>query len=400
MLRLALSFLTCTSALAAEAPPWQVHLAKQQQALEIRDGRLAGPGAAALLAAAGDAQFVLVGEDHGFAEVPEFAAALLRTLGDAAPRHHVIEVGPHSAARIEKALEDGREGLLALNHDYPAALPFLALVEDGDLAAQVADGGGDIVGIDQEFVLAPLMHLDGLLADAPDASTRAALEQAIERVAAANKKLIDEHDPAQMPLLALEPIEWRELRDRYPSASAGWQLLEDLAASTDIYLQQNNAPYASNLARSRMMKRQFMAWYRGAGPRPRALFKFGAYHAGRGHSPVGLYDIGNLAGELAESEGSRSLHILVLMAGGTVNRWLPFLPDQSARAQTYDASETASTLGAADFLPLAQAHAWSIVDTESLRGRRWPEGTPTNLRELVNHWDRVVLVREGRAARM
>ena len=131
-------------------------------------------------------------------------------------------------------------------------------------------------------------------------------------------------------------------------------------------------------------------------PLPEAMKS--ASSAGRGRSPVGVHDIGNLASELAESEGGRSLHILVLVAGGKVNRWLPFVDDESARHQAYGAADAFDALGASALLPLAAAHPLSLIDTEALRGKSWPKDTPSELRELAWRWDRIVLVREGRAA--
>ena len=83
------------------------------------------------------------------------------------------------------------------------------------------------------------------------------------------------------------------------------------------------------------MKRNFMHYYQAAlkhQPQPRALFRLGAFHAGRGLSPTKLFDIGNLASELANSQGSHSLHILVIAAGGQVNRWFPFIPSRGSEA--------------------------------------------------------------------
>lgn len=390
--------LSCASLAWADDAALRAHLSARQQTIELKDGRLVGAGATGLVKAAGEARFVLIGEDHGFADVPEFSGALVRSLVDRAPGTLIVEVGPHSTRRIAAALAAGRDSFDALNQRYPGAWPFLNQQEDVDLAELfVAHGAQHLVGIDQEFVLSPALHLDALI-EAARGEPRERLEAARKRVVEAGEAMVAQHDPSRMPLLALSPDEWRELRDGYARGTDGWQLLEDLVASTTIYQDQQTDPYASNHARALLMKREFMAWYRGAGAAPRALFKLGAYHAGRGRSPVGVHDIGNLASELAESEGGRSLHILVLVAGGTVNRWLPFVEDESARTQAYDAAEAFTALGASALLPLAATHPLSLIDTEALRGKSWPQGTPAELRELAWRWDRIVLVREGRAA--
>ena len=46
--------------------------------MQIRGGVLTGEGADLILSELPDAQFILVGEDHGFADPPEIALALAR----------------------------------------------------------------------------------------------------------------------------------------------------------------------------------------------------------------------------------------------------------------------------------------------------------------------------------
>lgn len=164
--------LSCASLASADDSALRAHLAARQQAIELKDGRLAGAGAAGLVQAAAEARFVLVGEDHGFADVPEFAGALMRSLDADAPGTLVVEVGPHSTRRIATALAADRSDFDALNARYPAAWPFLNQQEDVDLAARfVAQGPHHLVGIDQEFVLSPRLHLDALIRALPATSS-------------------------------------------------------------------------------------------------------------------------------------------------------------------------------------------------------------------------------------
>ncbi|HEY4756934.1 MAG TPA: hypothetical protein VIH43_00135, partial [Chthoniobacterales bacterium] len=80
-----LGILISSSSLAA--PP-------QFYPLELKDGKLAGGGADLIRAELPKAQFILWGEDHGFAD----SAILLRALtSEARPlgfKYHVVEVGP------------------------------------------------------------------------------------------------------------------------------------------------------------------------------------------------------------------------------------------------------------------------------------------------------------------
>ena len=66
------------------------------------DGRLSGAGAELLLAAGRDAQFFLIGEEHGVAEIPLVAAGLFRELAPAGYRHLAIETGEFMAAELNR----------------------------------------------------------------------------------------------------------------------------------------------------------------------------------------------------------------------------------------------------------------------------------------------------------
>lgn len=394
------------SAISAEPDPTLTDLLRAQlSTLEVRDGQLLGDGAPALIAAANKAQFVLIGEDHGFADVPQFAAALQRGMGAGAPEHLVVEVGPYSTARIESALRQGRSQLTDLNRAYPSAFPFLNLREDGDLAALFVDPDdvdSRLWGIDQEFVLSPSLHLETLASALTDAQSRKQMSAYTDRAQQAYTRMVEHHDPSSMPLLKFTSTDFEAMTALFPKQGAGESLalINALALSAEIYRDQNTAPFASNLRRSQLMKQNFMNYYRqaGASVTVRAMFKMGAFHAGRGRSLVNLYDIGNLASELAESNGSNSLHVLVLCAGGTVNQWRPFIADESARTRTYVAAEELSILGVEPFLEAADPKSWSIIDVSAIREERLPKSTRPRTRDLIFNYDRVVIIPEATAA--
>lgn len=394
---------SATSACAeAKAPDTELvaALQKQRSTLALRNGQLIGPAAEAMLDEARAAQFVLIGEDHGFAEVPEFAAALQRSLGSDAPTNLVVEIGPYSAARVEQALRQDRAELTELNQQYPSAVPFLSLREDGDLAARFVsakDHTPRLWGIDQEFILSAEMHLATLSEASENDAQLKKVRSLTQRAVATRQRMVEQHDASALPLLEFTDADFAELRTLFKHKVPS-QLIEDLAASTAIYRSQNSTPYDSNLARSQLMKRTFLHYYRQAAGTPRALFKMGAFHASRGRSATNLFDIGNLASELAESNGSRSLHILVLCAGGTVNRWFSFVADEKARQTPYQATEELAMFELESLLAASAKDTWSVFDFSQLRRSPLPKSTPAPLRNLIYGYDRVVVIPKARAA--
>ncbi|KWS04876.1 hypothetical protein AZ78_2426 [Lysobacter capsici AZ78] len=374
--------------------------------LRIASSGLSGAGAGFLLERAAASQFVLIGEDHGFADTPRFAQGLQASLGDRRLDHLVLEIGYYAARRVEASLCERKDGLAQLNQAFPFFSPFVNFKEDGALAASFAacdPAAPSLWGIDQEFLLSSQLHLDRLQQLTTNEPQRKQLAVFRREADEAWNAMVAKHDPGSIALVNWTAEDFSRLRgifnaDRDPEAVA---LIDAMAASSEIYRSQNTGAYASNRARSVMMKSLFMRNYQAARAkqeRPRALFKLGAYHAARGLTPTQQFDIGNLASELAESNGERSFHVLVLMNGGEVNRHFPFSADSTDERAAYDAKEELKTLGIEALLAVAPSDDAVVIDLASLRadGPRMPPGNPIN--RLIYNYDAVVLVAKGHAA--
>ncbi|MGQ0649787.1 MAG: hypothetical protein ACT4P7_19715, partial [Gemmatimonadaceae bacterium] len=101
-------------------------LAANRHELALRDGRLTGPGAEFLLRQGKSAQFFMVGEEHGVAELPQVITALLRELRPAGYTHFAVEVSPLQARRFN-ALRGRRDPLADLHGMFDSwlnAAPF------------------------------------------------------------------------------------------------------------------------------------------------------------------------------------------------------------------------------------------------------------------------------------
>jgi len=62
--------------------------------MTIEDGALTGPGADVINDKLEKAQFILIGEDHGFAGPPQIARAIAKAAWPYGLRYHVVEAGP------------------------------------------------------------------------------------------------------------------------------------------------------------------------------------------------------------------------------------------------------------------------------------------------------------------
>lgn len=288
---------------------------------------LSGSGGDQLRVAMEQAQFVALGEDHGFAGSPELGRALVHDAAavaerqDAGPLYHAVEVGPHTVTWVAAQLETG--GLAALGAGLkgrPWAMPFLSNIEDATLAAPFA-AEGRLWGIDQEFVGSPSLLFDVLAARTKDKATKALLAEWLARDDAA---LAAGKFDAIFTSYAT-PANFADLRARFGGDAEARAMIDDLAESTRIYQLNNSGQYfQNNEERSALMQRYFLTAYRAAPVKaPRVFFKMGLNHIGRGTTPTSIVDLGSLLPGLAAANGRTALTIAYVPLGGTVRTISP-----------------------------------------------------------------------------
>lgn len=113
----------------------------------------------------------------------------------------------------------------------------------------------------------------------------------------------------------LEQVRLAFERDANPSANA---LFRELVESHQIFVKNLNDPSESDHQRALLLKRNFRRDLEQARLQKsqKVLVKFGDYHLQKGFNLIHQRDLGNYIAELADSEGSVSLHICTLGASG------------------------------------------------------------------------------------
>ena len=288
---------------------------------------LSGPGGERLRAEIEQAQFVALGEDHGFAGSPQLGEALAHDAAavaerqEAGPLYYAVEVGPDTITWVAAQIETG--GLDALGTGLkgrPWAMPFLSNVEDAKLAAPFA-AEGRLWGIDQEFVGSPSLLFDILAARTKDTATKALLAdwRAKDDAALAAGKF-----DAIFTAYATNE-NFANLRTRFKGDAEALKIIGDLAESTRIYQLNNSGQYLqNNEERSALMQRYFLAAYRAVPAKaPRVLFKMGLNHIGRGTTPTSIVDFGSLLPGLAAANGKTVLTVAYVPLGGSVRQISP-----------------------------------------------------------------------------
>lgn len=311
---------------AAQQPPIDslVHatLEANRRPFQVASGGLTGPGGEWLLERAGAARFTLIGESHLNAETPAFTAALLRGLRPRGYSTYVTETGPESTRLFVDTLRSGGfaagEALMA---ELPFSIAFLDQREELRTVVEALELGYDVWGVDQEFMGSPRLLLRRLVAIAPDADARGVAQAMLDRAMEGFRRFLADGDQSAAFMVTAT----REDLDALAGAFAGAgdeadRILAQLRASHAVYHAYFEGRYYDNNAtRVDLIRRNLLDHMARAGEGPlsdrRAVVKAGSIHAGRGRTPMHVFDIGALAAELSFASGWESFHLNVLTTG-------------------------------------------------------------------------------------
>ena len=339
-------------------------------ALTVSDGKLAGPGSEVLRSQLPNAQFILFGEDHGFADSP----ILLRALaGEARPlgfKYHVVEVGPLSVQMIRSTLKcDGIDGVHKLVRATPLGIPFLSLKDDlllaSDFAGQDAKGAPYLWGVDQEFIGSPPFHLKRLAAIAPNDVARAAAQKLLDAEVAAAATAAQQ----DFLLVRSSDADFDALATQFKGSAEGERIIAELKESAAVYqLWMHGHNYENNARRARLLAKNFLAAYTAAADKePKVVFKMGIEHLMLGTTSINTIDLGTLTTEMAHIHGKTALRIAFLPTGGRNLAFRP-QPGNPDTEQVYEAEESVEFFRAIGIDPATLARdSWTLVPLEPVR---------------------------------
>lgn len=338
--------------------------------LAIKDGKLTGAGADMIRADLPQAQFILWGEDHGFADSPIVLRAIAREARPLGFTHHVVEVGPLSTRMIADTLaRDGLPGLHKLVHEVPLGIPFLSLKDDAELASDFLGldekGSPYLWGIDQEFIGSPPFHLQRLKAIAPNDEARTAAGKLLDdetkaaAVAAHDKFLLSRfHDP-----------DFDALAVPFKGTAEAENIIAELKESAAIYqLWMSNHNYENNARRARLLAKNFLAASgKAADPQAKVVFKMGIEHVALGTTTINTIDVGTLATSMARANGRTALRLAFLPMGGHNLAFAP-KPGNPTTVQSYESAEAKEFFAAIGLEAAAlPKDGWGVVPLEPIR---------------------------------
>lgn len=290
----------------AEIAPY---LQQHRYELMLTEGRLDGPAARWLLEEASKAQFFFIGEEHDTREIPLILTSLWPELTRLGYRHAAIEAGQWLGGRMDrfarfkdkKALAQFKTAAL---HRRPNVSVPPSSEEDIAFYEALGQAGQFrlplVWGLDHEFRVAPL--LARLLELTPNGAQRRQIESALTKVSEAERSGQYNMQPFKREI---------EVIAGSISARPGGE-----AAQIQDALRRRVFGNEFDQPRGDVFKQLFLRNYRAAQAagetKPRALLRFGGYHARRGLGSdygYGPPTFANFVAEFAYLEGGQMLNV-------------------------------------------------------------------------------------------
>ncbi len=333
-------------------------------------------------------QFVLIGEQHGEAEIPictEKVASIFK------PAAFVAEVDPYTALQIKKVAKNPA-GDAQHFKKWPYDLSFFSWETELQLARKLQADGVDIWGLNEVTFLSTGRFFETLSTVAKLPANKAlAKRKAVEygehdRLLYNDMKQWENTSFYQMNVPYIDSLLFVFRNDNEQSK----RMLRDLKASRPML----GGNYG---LRIEMMKKNFLNYvapYIGKDSIsiPKLLFKFGANHLTRTNDLKGTFEVGNLADNLAAAGGKKTLHILIFGKKGSYNTMIS--PDNSKAIQPYNVETDVDLSMFKPFYSQLNDQEWAVCDLRSIR-RALLQGKLTgsnpDLNDFLKGYDMLVM---------
>jgi hypothetical protein len=399
------ALLGLTPALAQENK-FTDRLLQNRYELNFQEGRLSGTGLPVLQNALAGAQFVLIGEDHGISQIPQFAGAVCDLIGPQGFHTLAIETGPLAAAELQQWIthDSGRAKLVDFEKNFPETIAFYNFQEEYHLLSQCARSAQgrnfQLWGLDQELMGASGFILTRILETHPGQQAADEAKRLLQKNDEAHAAAVKSGSPGDIFMMTASDADLNHLRDllRTEGNPTSQALIDALIKSRNIYQKNmNGSGYDSNRERALLMKANFANDYKQAtqaeGAAPKVLFKFGAWHMYKGMNPLRNNDMGNFVTELADGQGATSLHIVILGVKGSQLRFAGIGRPYQAADLNLAENKDSDFLFLKPMFDSLESEGWTMFDLRALRkGFRSLEPVDKEMERMVFGYDLMVLI--------
>ena len=384
--------------LPAQNPSLSSAIQNSRSDIDVSNGNLVGPGALRLRHATAHTCYVFLGEDHGMAEVPEFADALLGDLMQYKTTTLALEISPSIANQLslELSSRNPSQSFAAFLQQYPTTVPFYNTSEEFEFLIHAKSRIGTslrLIGFDQEFVGASKFLLKLVGDEALSNDLRQELNDLQKEEHEAYSRAERSGKSEDLFLLTADEAKLQTFSMRLKSRGLNSVPVDDLLASRQIYDMFLKENHRSNEMRDLLMKRNFVRMH-GDTPPCGILFKAGSNHGFRGIGPLYTRELGNFLAESADAYSNGGVHILIV---GGIGESLQFQGVAAPMKITrYDVLSDAQLQPLKPFVEFALAQkTWSLFDLTALRHSS--EAQP-DLQRFIYGYDFLVVVPHPTAA--
>ena len=307
-------------------------------------------------------QFLMIGEQHGEAEIP---VSVTRIAEIFKPMALVTEIDPFSAMRLKK-LSIQPEKYSAHFKQNPYDFAFYSWEPEMELARQMQLKNIDIWGLNELNTMGLGSFFEML---------------AYEAKSPANKKkaLQKKEECFKWDLPIYQDVNrYSDFKGYHITTAVVDSLIVDFQKESKLarqmlsYLKLSIPAFGNRSYRLRtnLMKKNLMNYL---APYitsdeikvPKLIFKLGAYHLSRTDDFKGIFEVGNLANNIAASANKKPLHILVYGKQGTINLMGPLNNKLAIQPNTDDKSDHLGMLS--PFTAKLKDKEWATFDLRPIR---------------------------------
>ncbi|RZL19864.1 MAG: hypothetical protein EOO96_25640, partial [Pedobacter sp.] len=282
-------------------------LAKKNQTSFIKENNhFKGLGWEKILDQAKKSSNVMIGEEHFTNEIPWFVSKIAEQIKF---DNFFCEIDPFSAHIVEQKVKTlSPDALKKYTADYGNTFSFYAFEAEFDLLKQLIKNNTNILGTDQILLVA-----DRLICNELMQTTKNKRAKEIYQVIRDQSKnhfaafLKDQKNPFYLYTDDFEK-NITELSTLVLSSKEK-KIIEALKLTVKIYKS------GSHHLRVQLMKNQLMENYNDW-VNKKNLYKYGANHVSKGEGLLEIFDIGNLVNNIADSQFTNSLHIIIVGKSG------------------------------------------------------------------------------------
>lgn len=358
---------------------------KHHTLFSVQDNAFKGEGWEKILSEAQKSNFVMIGEDHFINEVPFFCNALTSQIKF---DNFFCEIDPYAlkiiASKI-KTLSDAQ--LRKYQADFGSTFSFFAMSSEFDLMKNIVQSGTNVYGLDQVLMIGDRLICSELIT----MTKNPAAKQIYERIEKRSKEsfsnfLKDANNPMYMMMEEFD----NDLKELAVLKLSPFEteVIDKMKLSAKIYKEQNHQ------LRIQLMKNQLMENY-ADWKGEKNLFKFGANHLAKGESFLKIYDIGNLINNIADSQYSKSLHILIIGKSGAQGSPFKGFPEQPINADSANLKALKPL-----FDIVVNPNDWYCLDMQPLRKKLENREITTSIQlsRIIEGYDYVVIIPKVTAA--